>query len=181
LVDLLDLENQHVMTGEEEDYAEYVGTLADTVASIVDWNDPRQVCILANSVDPPEQLADHARVVVPCLLKRYKSPSNLVRGATVALLVRALAKGRSELDAETIQTVQQIILSALHDPDNVVKIPTVKALERFGGEDMIPALKVVAATDPDPSEGYAIRKWAAEAIASIEKRSVASSATTPHR
>ena len=170
LVDLLNLENQHVMTGEEEDYAEYVGTLADTVASIADWNDPRQVCILANSVDPPEQLADHARVVVPCLLKRYNGASALERGATVALLVRALAKGRGELDAETIQTVRQIILSALHDSDEDIKIPTVKALERFGEADMIPALRIVAETDSDSSEHYAIRRWAADAIAAIQKR-----------
>jgi hypothetical protein len=170
LVDLLDIENHHVMTREEEDYAEYVGALADTVASIVDWNDPRQVCILSNSVDPPEQLADHARVVVPCLLKRYESTSALVRGSTVAILVRALAKGRSELDAKTIQKVRQIILSTLHDPDAAVKIPTLEALERFGGEDMIPALQVVADKDPDPSEGYAIRKWAADAIVAIQKR-----------
>jgi hypothetical protein len=88
----------------------------------------------------------------------------------VALLVEALAKGRSELDAGTIQTVQQVILNGLHDPDEGVRIPTVKALEHFGGMDMIPALRVVAETDPDPSEGYAIRKWAAKAIAAIEKR-----------
>jgi hypothetical protein len=35
---------------------------------------------------------------------------------------------------------------------------------------MIPALKIVAETDPDPSEHHAIRKWAAEAIAAIQQR-----------
>jgi hypothetical protein len=55
-----------------------------------------------------------------------------------------------------------------------MKIDTVKALGSFGGEDMIQALKVVAATDPDLGEGYAIRRWAAEAIAAIQKRAQAS-------
>jgi len=86
------------------------------------------------------------------------------------MLVQALSAGRSDLDAARVQAVRQAILKGLSDPDADVKIPTVKALERFGGADMIPALKVVAETDPDPSEGYAIRKWAAEAIAAIQKR-----------
>jgi len=169
-VNLLDRENHHVMTGDEEDYAEYVSSLAETVAKFGDWSDPRQVCVLANSVDPPEELADHAKVAVPCLLQRSKSSSPLARGAAVALLVQALAKGRGDLDAGTVQTVRQVILNGLRDPDEAVKIPTLKALERFGAEDMIPALRNVAEADPDPSEGYAIRKWAAEAIAAIQKR-----------
>jgi hypothetical protein len=91
----------------------------------------------------------------------------------VAVLVQASAKGKRHLDAATIQTVRQIILNALRDPDEDVKIPTVKVLERFGGADMPPALRVVAETDPDPSEHYAIREWAAEAIAAIQKRAQA--------
>ncbi len=183
LIDLLDRENHetsdsvkeqgdagYIGSGEDESGSEYVGTLADSVAKIVDWSNPRQVCILADSVYPPDELADHAKAAVPCLLRRYKNAPSPFRGYVVAMLVQALAKGRGELDAETIRTVQQIILSALHDPEDVVKIPTVKALGRFGGSDMIPALRVVAEKDPDPSEGYAIRKWAAEAIAAIQKR-----------
>ena len=91
----------------------------------------------------------------------------------MAMLVQASAKGKGQLDAATIQTVQQIILNALNTQDENLKIPTIKALERFGGGEMIPTLKVVAETDTDPSEGYAIRKWAAEAIAAIQKRAQA--------
>jgi hypothetical protein len=86
------------------------------------------------------------------------------------MLTHALASGRNELDAATIEDIQQITLSALKDPSEEVKIPTVKALERFGGADMIPALRVVAETDNDPPEHYAIRKWAAEAMTVIQKR-----------
>jgi len=179
LVSLLDRENQETLSGEEEDYADYIGWLVGTVAKIVDWNNPHQVCILANSVYLADELADHAKVAVPCLLLRFKNAPALSRGRVVAMLVHALAKGRNDLDAATIQTVQQIILSALRDPNDAVKIPTVKALGSFGGEDMIPALRVVAEKDPSPSEGYAIRAWATEAITAIQKR--AASATTPQK
>ncbi len=177
LVSLLDRENQEPVHGEEEGFAEYTSWLANIVAKIVDWKNPREVCILANSVDLPDELGDHARVAVPCLLRRLKNGLNryapgpdISRGSVVAMLVQASAKGKGQLDAATIQTVQQIILNALNTPNENLKIPTVKALERFGRGDMIPALKVVAETDPDPSEGYAIRKWATEAIAAIQKR-----------
>jgi hypothetical protein len=50
----------------------------------------------------------------------------------------------------------------------------VKALSGFGDEDMVPALKGVAETDPAPEfHGHSIRKRAAEAIAQIQKRAQA--------
>jgi hypothetical protein len=89
------------------------------------------------------------------------------------MLVHASAKRKRHLDGAAIQTVRQILLNALRDPDEDARIPTVKALERFGGADMLPALRVVTETDPDPSEHYAIREWAAEAIGAIQKRAQA--------
>jgi hypothetical protein len=61
----LDRQNKEPIHGEEEDFADDTSWLSDTVARIVDWNDPRQVCVLANSVDLPDQLGDHAKVAVP--------------------------------------------------------------------------------------------------------------------
>jgi len=177
LVSLLDRENKEPIHGEEEDYAEYTSWLAGTVAKIVDWDDLRQVCVLANSVDLPDELADHAKVAIPCLLGRLKNGLNryapgpdISRGDVIAMLVQASGKGKSEIDADTTRTVREVVLSALQNHDADIKIPTIKALERFGGTDMIPALKVVAETDPDPLEHYAIRRWATEAIAAIHKR-----------
>jgi hypothetical protein len=163
LVNLLDRQNKEPIHGEEEDFADDTSWLSDTVARIVDWNDPRQVCVLANSVDLPDQLGDHTKVAVPCLLRRFKNGLNryapgpdISRGSVVAILVQASVRGKGHLDAATMQAVRQIILSALRDPDAGMKIDTVKALGSFGGEDMIQALKVVAATDSDPGEGYAM-------------------------
>ncbi len=42
LVNLLDRENREAIAGEEEEYAEYTSWLADTVAKVVDWNDPHR-------------------------------------------------------------------------------------------------------------------------------------------
>jgi hypothetical protein len=172
LVSLLDHENHEPVSGDEEDYADYTSWLADTVAKLVDWSDPHQVCILANSSDLPDELADHAKVTIPCLLQRSRSISLQDRdqGNVVSMLVQSLAKGRTSVDAATIQTVDQVIASALNNPNKNVKIPTILALKDFGGKEMIPSLRVVAESDPDPSEGYAIRKWASQAISAIQTR-----------
>jgi hypothetical protein len=137
----LDRENQITLGCEDEGYAEYVSWLAETVAKVVDWSDHRQVCILANGLDLPDELARHAKVAVPCLLRRFKNASSLFHGPIVGMLIQAVAKGKSDLDAATVQTVKQITLSALRDPDEGLKIPTVEALELFGEADLIPALR----------------------------------------
>jgi hypothetical protein len=116
--------------------------LADTVAKVVDWNDTHQVCILANSVELPDGLGDHARVTIRCLLQRFKSAPVLSPGTVGAMLVRALARRKSELDSGTIHTVQRVMLSALHDSDAGVRINSVNSLAKFGGEDMIDVLRV---------------------------------------
>lgn len=169
LVSLLDRENRVKLSGDDEGYAEYLSWLAQTAAMVVDWNNPRQVCILANGLVLPHELADHAKVSVPCLLQRYKGAPALIKGKVVAMLVQALGKGRNELNADTQQTIQQIVISGLHDPDpdEDVKIDTVVALGRFGSTNMIPALREVA---DDPKEHDAIRTWAVEAIEQIQKR-----------
>lgn len=174
LVDLLDRENHETFTPcdscENEGYADYIGELDETVAKIVDWNNPRQVCILANS-DLPDELADHAKVAVPCLLQRYKNAPSAVRGYVVAMLVRALAKGRGELDGATIAETQEVILSGLRDPDHGVKGETIRALGKFGGADMIPALKATADAETSNDAGSrSIRRRTLQAIADIEKR-----------
>jgi hypothetical protein len=171
LVSLLDRENRVTWARDDEGYSEYVSWLSETVAKIVDWSDQRQVCILADGAYLQDELADHARVSVPCLLQRFKNVPHAFRGEVVAMMVQALAKGRNDLDLNTVQGVQNAILSALHDPDKGVRIDTVEGLGKFGTEDMIPALKAVTEADPAPEvHGHSVRKRAAEAIAEIQKR-----------
>ena len=166
LVNLLDRENHQTISGEEEEYAEYVSWLAETVAKVVDWNDPHQVCILADSVDLPDELADHAKASIPCLLRRYKNASSLMRGPIVATMVQALAKGEKDLEPTMIQTVQGKIVSALKDRNAGVKIDVIKALGEFGKADMILVLSEVAENDPDPYD----KKLADKAIVAIHQR-----------
>jgi hypothetical protein len=178
LIELLDREN-HIAFSGDEGYHEYLSWLADAVANVVDWNDPHQVCILTDSLDIPDELADHASAAIPCLLQLNKSASNGTRGPIVAMMVQTSAKGRSALDPATTRTVQRVILHALRDPSADVKIPTIEALKVYGTASMIPAIKIVAETDPDPSEHYAIREWAAEAIVAIQQRAAQQQKTVP--
>jgi hypothetical protein len=163
-----------VSDGEEEAFVEYVGALGDTVDSFAHWNDPRQVCLFVHEGYDPEspfgaKIAAHGKVALPCLMQMFGS-NILLRAEAAPVIVQALAK-TAGLEPTTILTAKQLILKALHDQEEVVRINTVDALGRFGGEDMIPALKQVAQSDPAPgADGDAIRKRAAEAIAAIEKR-----------
>jgi hypothetical protein len=180
LIDLLDQENQGKDTAGEEgggdEFAEYFASLRGVVNSFADWNDPRQACILvyAGSDDyPPSapQAEARARAAMPCLLKRSKSKGPIDRAIAGPMLVEAVQKAHGTLDATVAQSARQIILRDLQDPDPGVRSLTVDALGKFGGIDMVPALKEVAANDASPEvDGHSIRQSAAEAIKQIQKR-----------
>lgn len=189
LLDLLDRENHELdsqlMEAQKKGYpdegdnggrAEYYTDLLGVVDSFADWNDPQQACILvdASSSDDSvfaEEIADHAKVAIPCLIKRSESEISMNRAVTVPVLVRALAKAKDSVDPGTAQQVRQIVVAALNDPDESVRAFTVHALSKFGGEDMIAPLKKVAEADPSPeAHGHSIRISAAEAIVAIQKR-----------
>jgi hypothetical protein len=173
LVNLLDKENHLKFSEDDEGYAEYVSWLEETTARVVDWTDQRQVCILAGGVYLEDELADHARASLPCLLERFNNRSDAFRGRVVAMMVQALAKGRNELDSATIQSTQEAIRGALHDSDENVRADTVEGLGKFGGKEMIPALEEVAKTDRAVSKrdhNPWIRDDAVKAIAQISKR-----------
>lgn len=181
LLELLDRENslhesairEHVGISDKygEGYTEYAYALGVTVASLIDWNDSHEVCIVVRGFAPDDAIANHAKTTIPCLIQKAKSDLGLVRGSAVAVLVEAMAKKKSDLDTRTIEVVQQVIRSGLRDPDDDVRTKAVDALEHFGSEDMIPALQEVAERDPSAYGEYAIRKAATEAIAAIRKRS----------
>lgn len=159
-----------------EEFAEYVAELGETVDSFANWNDPRQVCVLVNQSYNPgskfaAEIASHAVVAVPCLLSMYKHDEGLTRAEAAAVLVQSLAKAGNQLDSRMIVMVRQVIVTALRDPSDAVRSSTVRALGKFGGPDMIPALLQVAASDPSPEyQGHSIRREAADAIAEIGKR-----------
>ena len=173
LVDLLDRESHVALNDDQEGYIEYMSKLTDTIAGLVDWDDQHQVCVLVLSAYPPrDAIASHAKIAMPCLLQKAQSKESLGRARAIAILVQALGTKANELDADTVQKIQQVILNALHDQAFDVRALTVEALRRFGQQDMIPALQQIAETDPTPAapNGYSIRKLASEAIAAIQKR-----------
>ena len=188
LLDLLNRENHvvekalresHEQVGASgvygEEYGQYVAELGETVDTFADWNDPRQVCIFTREAyDPGSQfaakIASHANVSVPCLKEMYVSDLAVVRGNAAAVLVRTLGNSGS-LDAVTADEIRKIIMQALHDPKESVRSGTVSALGKFGGRDMLPALRQVAETDSAAEvQGHSIRTQAAKAIMAIEKR-----------
>jgi hypothetical protein len=168
--------------GEGDSEDEFFSWLVDTAASVADWNDPRQVCILVNSGSyldghSLEETAFHMKAAMPCILRRSRSDVNMNRAMAAEMLVRALAKSKSALDPETIQQARQLILSNLRDPDAGVRSFTVSGLDDAGEPDMIPALAEVARSDPavemtlDNKQRYPIREFAGEAITAIQERS----------
>ena len=180
LVKLLDRENHVPLDSDDEGYAEYVGWLTEAVVKVVDWNDQAQVCILANTVYLPKELADHAKTSVPCLFQAFKVASDRHRGSVMASIASAFAKVRSGPDHVTSQEIQQTMLAELNDPDAKVRSATAWIIGQSGGEDMIPALKAVAETDPAPEvNGKSVRKRANEAIEEIQKRATASNSVMP--
>lgn len=189
LLDLLDRENHEFDSqlaeaqkrgypdeGDNEAWSEYYSDLVSTVDSFADWTNPRQACILVNAGSSDDsafatEVADHARVTIPCLMKRSESPISINRAVAVPVLVRALGRAKGTLDVGTVQAARQTVLAALQDPDEAVRSFTVHALGKFGTEDMIAPLRKVAETDPSPEvQGQSIRKAAVDAIAAIEKR-----------
>jgi hypothetical protein len=119
------------------------------------------------------------KAAMPCIFQRSRSDVNINRVTAAEMLVKALAKGRNKLDPQTIKQAQQLILSNLHDPDAGVRSFTVSGLYSSGEPDMIPALADVAQSDPaietqpDKTQWYPIRAFAAKAIGEIEKRAAA--------
>jgi HEAT repeat protein len=100
----------------------------------------------------------------------YESDVGLMRANAAAVLVEVSAK--KTLDSGTSQAVRQIILHALHDPSESTRITTVDVLGKFGGEDMVPALREVEESDPSAEvQGLSIRAEATKAIEAIHKRS----------
>lgn len=189
LLSLLDAENRLVEAtlreskGREgisakygEEFGDYLNQLGQTVDSFADWNDSKQVCIFVRTRYDSQgsfaaRIASRPRIAVPCLIEMFGSDVGLVRAKAAPVLVQALAKAPNTLNAKTAQKAKQIVRQALLDPYDAVRIDAVRALGRFGGEDMIPALKQVAESDPiREGQDSLIRKWAAEAIVAIQKR-----------
>ncbi len=163
-------------------------TLFDIVNSFADWNNPHQVVVLVGAVayaapSVAAAIATHPRNTIPFLIERSRTHVIMIRANAVEVLVQALAQAKDDLDPGIRRGAKQAILSALHDPDEGVRLRVVGALGKLGGKDMIPALEEAARSDTGRDDGqrFFVRSAATEAIAAIEERAAANSATTPPR
>jgi len=188
LVDLLDRENQvSVSTLREsaetvgvsdkfgEDYSEYVDELSQMVESFADWTDPRQVCVLVRHPYNPKsafsnKIAAHGKVALPCLMELFRSDLGTLRAKAGPVVVHVLATAK-DIDPKTRQVAQEMVVNALRDPNQLVRSFVIFGLADYGTPDSIAALQLVVETDPAPEvDGHSVRKQAANAIASIQKR-----------
>jgi hypothetical protein len=177
LLDLQDRENHLTLATapepkSEEAYAEYKAQLLSTVVSIINWQDPGQVCLLAHASyntdsDFAARLATVGKALTPCLTQMIQSGRRGERMKAIAVLIQTGAKAQ-DVDSGTTQTIRAATLRSLQDADEWFRSSAIESLGDFGGEEMIPALHTVAETDQDAS----IRKEARNAIAAIQKRNV---------
>jgi hypothetical protein len=160
LLDLLDGENRLIhgvtLVDRGEGYAEYVSDLMGTVAEAADWHDQRQACILAEGpYNPDSNFADELAVkggsgIVPCLLKiaegdiygRQDSGDVLdtYRQQAIPVIVHLEAIS-PDLSPLMRSQLRQAITSGLHDRAVGVRLPTIRALGRFGTAEWIPMLQ----------------------------------------
>ena len=72
--------------GDNTEWGEYYSDLYGVVESFADWNDPRQACILVDAIpsETSREIADHAKVTIPCLIKRSGSAVSMMKNKTKA-------------------------------------------------------------------------------------------------
>jgi HEAT repeat protein len=189
LLDLLDYETEQTSDGPrpgnsmydfgEEGFGEYISELSETVALLVDWDDQHQACrMVKDGIGPPsstpEEAARREKLVWPCV-KQISLPAArwLDRDSASRIIIQLSAHAGKALDPLIAKEANEMIVQFLKDPYEGVRDDTVEELAKFGTEEMIPALKQVAESDPamdNVDHSYWIRKRAAKAIAAIQKR-----------
>jgi hypothetical protein len=161
-----------------EGFAEYFNELASSVALFADWNDPRQACIMvrAGGVPPsisPAEAAMREKVAWGCLKKMSESVSVLDRCNASRIVMDLSGRAGEALDPPIARETKETVVHLLHDRDAGVRVEAIDSLEKFGTEDMIPALAQVAESDPavaQTTHTYWLRARATKAIAAIQQR-----------
>jgi hypothetical protein len=151
--------------------------ILNSVGSVTDWSDPRQVSILVAAGSNPDfpfaaQIAAHWKTTIQCLIKMSASDADVMRAMYIATLIRALAASNGELDPSTVRTADQVIQRAIGDRSEAVRLRVATAIGSFAGKDMapmIPALEKAANSDIGHNGRFFVREAATEAIAAIEK------------
>jgi hypothetical protein len=134
--------------------------------------DSAHACMFHGSSEIPEDefvaaLALRGKAVAPCLISEVSGKdSGSMRAQSAMTLVQAMAVANPPLDLATAQRARDIVVKALRDRSLEVRVATVTALAEFGDESMVPALQLVAKSDPVLS----LRDYTAGAIARMRKR-----------
>jgi hypothetical protein len=129
-------------------------------------------CMFRGTPEGPEDefvaaLAVRGNAVAGCLIAEVSGKdSGSTRAQSAMTLVQAMAIANPPLDLATAQRARDVVVKALRDRSVEVRVATVTALAEFGDESMVPALQLVAKSDPVLS----LRDYTAGAIARMRKR-----------
>lgn len=134
--------------------------------------DSKHTCIVVRALDRAEPeyaatLSAHGSVVAGCLISELTGREpDAMRAEAASALVQAIATARPPLEAQLSARARDAVLKALRDRTVEVRVATVTALAEFGDESMVPALRLVAKSDPVLS----LRDYTALAVTRMCKR-----------
>lgn len=134
--------------------------------------DSKQTCVVIRDLNRADDefaatLSAHGNAVAACLISELlgRKPGE-TRAEAASALVQAMATAHPALGATTSLRAREAVLKALRDRAVEVRVATVTALAEYGDETMVPALQVVAKTDPILS----LRDYTALAVTRMCKR-----------
>lgn len=134
--------------------------------------DSKQTCVVLRGLNRADDefaatISAHGNAVTACLISELlgRNPGS-TRAEAASALVQAMSTATPALDAKTSLRAREAVLSALRDRAVEVRVATVTALAEFGDETMVPALQMVAKSDPILS----LRDYTALAVTRMCKR-----------
>jgi HEAT repeat protein len=134
--------------------------------------DSRQTCVVLRGLNRADDdfaatISAHGNAVTACLISELlgRKPGS-ARADAASALVQAMATATPALDAKTSLRAREAVLNALRDRAVEVRVAAVTALADYGDETMVPALQMVAKSDPILS----LREYTALAVSRMCKR-----------
>lgn len=150
----------------------------DMLWALVDFHDYHSTDVLLDAVNtgngPVSALAGFGDKSLPKVMERLSAKPDRETKLSLMLVILEMCEDRNlrHLSPESKVTVRQTLLSALKDPDPMIRKTGCKGLALFGDPATIPDLERVASKDPETSNKskhltYPIREDAKDAIETI--------------
>ena len=161
LIQLLGSENDHFVLGKnappggyQEEDSEYYAEVIDTVSSLDDERViPALVGAMTTGGMAQRGLLKYGDKSLRPVMEQLKNPDALVRAFALGISINLLEKRNGPNSQER---VTDLILSALKDPDDVVRSQAVREIACFKDrQKFVPTLETIAKSDPQKLTGRA--------------------------